>query len=367
MKELIFDNWYYSDDDRYINLPCKLICHDTGKLYAKYTLQFPVVDEYIDSFTKVYLPSTNVMCSRMGCFSTNIVPEYMNCYGGVFVSIQMPDYEKDRRKMHALGLEGVRVKDTLKVTVTDNNLTMFGDLRFITYAITRVDKDNEETSMKTDKVENTINTKLVKRRSVSDDKPTIGEPVTPNDAPVISLTQPEITFGKLYDDVIVPSKRPEDAGLDIYAHFNEEFMVIAPHTTKIIPTGLVSHFSMEWFVRLCERGSTGTLGIAQRSGIIDSGYRGEWNVPLTNTTDKYIIIAKNMENLDDHGKAQAKVCYAKMLNTSARNIILYPYHKAICQGIVERNYDVTVKTDTVENVKAVPSERGAGKFGSSGK
>lgn len=359
MKELIFENWYYSDDDKYINVPCKLICYDTGKLYTRYTLQFPAVDEYIDSFTKIYLPSTNVMCSRMGCFSTNIIPEYMKCYGGVFVSIQKPDIEKDRRKMHELGLEGVRVADTLKVTVTDNNFTMFNELRFITYAITRVNNGDECDHMNNnDKIADQLNDRV--NASFKENAKKTKNAVPASEVPVI-------TFGKMYDDVIVPSKRPEDAGLDIYAHFDEEYRIIPPHTTKIIPTGLVSHFSERWFIRLCERGSTGTLGIAQRSGIIDSGYRGEWNVPLTNTTGKYIIIAKNMENLDDHGKAQARMCYANILQTSAKNIILYPYHKAICQAIVERNYDVDVKTDTVENVKAVPSQRGAGKFGSSGK
>ena len=33
---------------------------------------------------------------------------------------------------------------------------------------------------------------------------------------------PKITFGKLHEDVKIPSKRREDAGLDIYAYFDEE-------------------------------------------------------------------------------------------------------------------------------------------------
>ena len=194
-------------------------------------------------------------------------------------------------------------------------------------------------------------------------------PISVEPAPYIHTTNPVITFGKVYDDVIVPTKRREDAGLDIYAYFsdNDEFKVIPPHGTAIFNTGLVSHFSPEWYIELNERGSTGTIGIGQRAGIIDSGYRGEWMVPLTNTTDKWIIIAKGIDSKDKEGNYYARSYYADIFKVNPNDIILYPYNKAICQATVHYNYDVQIKVDTVENVKAVPSERGSGKLGSSGK
>ena len=179
---------------------------------------------------------------------------------------------------------------------------------------------------------------------------------------------PKITFGKLHEDVKIPSKRREDAGLDIYAYFEEEFKIIPPHQTVIFNTGLVSHFSEDWYIKLDERGSTGTLGIGQRAGIIDSGYRGEWMVPITNTTHKCIIITKSNIKPDECEKKTKWGQYVYSLGLkNIDDIILYPYTKAICQAIVHKNYDVDVAVDTVENVKSVPSARGSGKLGSSGK
>ena len=74
----------------------------------------------------------------------------------------------------------------------------------------------------------------------------------------------------------------EDAGFDIYARFDEEYMVIAPQETRIIPTGLISAFPTGYVVILKERRSAGTRGMGQRSGVIDSEYRGEWLVSITN-------------------------------------------------------------------------------------
>ena len=106
-----------------------------------------------------------------------------------------------------------------------------------------------------------------------------------------------IYFAGKNDSVIIPSKRKEDAGYDIYANFKGDFMMIKPHTTNLIPTGLYSAFNPKWYIQLEERGSTGTKGIAQRCGVIDSGFRNEWFVPITNTTNKVMFISKK-EHVD---------------------------------------------------------------------
>ena len=134
---------------------------------------------------------------------------------------------------------------------------------------------------------------------------------------MINVQKNDLYFARKDESVKLPTKRVEDAGYDIYAYFDEEAMIIEPHTTKMIPTGLYSACSSDYYIQLVERGSTGSKGIAQRCGVIASGYRGEWFVPLTNTTDKKLIISKDVTDtliLDE--------------------VIMYPYDKAICQAVV---------------------------------
>lgn len=157
-----------------------------------------------------------------------------------------------------------------------------------------------------------------------------------------------VKFAKTRENAKIPTKRFEDAGYDIYACFDENEMIIPPHQTVMIPTGIASACDIDYCFILKERGSTGTKGIAQRCGVIDSGYRQEWFVPITNTTEKTIIISKNKDS-------------------EISNAIIYPYEKAICQALVLPIPYVEVEEYTYEELKAIPSERGMGSLGSSGK
>lgn len=163
----------------------------------------------------------------------------------------------------------------------------------------------------------------------------------------------DILFAKLYPDVIIPSKRDEDAGFDIYARFDEDHIVLRPHETKMIPTGLICAFDKSLVMKLYERGSTGTKGIGQRCGIIDSGYRDEIFVPITNHNDKPLVITKETNS--------------SALDTLRDEYIIYPYSKAICQAVMAYVPPCRAREASAEDVKAVSSERGAGKLGSSGK
>jgi len=160
----------------------------------------------------------------------------------------------------------------------------------------------------------------------------------------------QIFFAKVKPSATIPSKLKENAGYDVYANFNEDYIIIPPHETRMIPTGIASVFSPDFYFQLFERGSTGSKGIAQRCGVIDSSYRGEWFVPLTNTRNKLLFITKIYDKFaeDDHN-------------------IFYPYNKAICQAvflpvpkteIIEMNY---------EDLKNISSERGMNCLGSSNK
>jgi dUTP pyrophosphatase len=160
----------------------------------------------------------------------------------------------------------------------------------------------------------------------------------------------EVLFAKLKDDAIIPSKDDENGGYDVYANFEEDYIVIKPHTTVMIPTKICSAFSSKYVFILKERGSTGTKGMGQRSGVIDSGYRGEWLVPITNENDKPIYISKT---------ALKSIEYDDRID--------YPYEKAICQAILVEVPKVKIREISADELKAIPSKRGEGKLGASGK
>lgn len=158
----------------------------------------------------------------------------------------------------------------------------------------------------------------------------------------------EIKFAKIRPSAIIPSKRPEDVGYDIYADLSDvNYIVIEPHETELIPTGLASAFSAEYGFILKERSSVGSKGIALRCGVIDSGYRGEWKVALTNTTNKPFIIKKDNYNgpLDP-------------------NAVIYSDKKAIVQAMLVALPLSATTEITYEELQAIESERGADGFGS---
>lgn len=164
----------------------------------------------------------------------------------------------------------------------------------------------------------------------------------------------KLYWAKVKPEAKVPSKRPEDAGYDLYACFEEDFVEIAPLHTRMVPLGVASAFDPEFVMILKERGSTGTKGIAQRSGVIDSGYRGEYIAPVTNVNDKPIRIAKKA--IVDTWSVEEKEKY-----------IIYPYEKALCQGVLVRMPQLESEELDYETLKNIESKRGAGKLGSSGK
>ena len=158
-------------------------------------------------------------------------------------------------------------------------------------------------------------------------------------------------------------------GFDIYACFDDDYIAIKPHETKLIPTGIASACDPGYGFLLFERGSTGSKGVARRCGVIDSGYRNEWFVGLTNTTNKIMFISKlNTEELiesrvlDKDDPIDWKLAEDEVLNS-----IVYPYSKAIVQALIVPVPKVNREEISYENLKEIPSERGLGALGSSGK
>ena len=166
------------------------------------------------------------------------------------------------------------------------------------------------------------------------------------------LNENDLYFAKVNPNAIIPSKRLEDAGYDLYACFDEDYMVIEPHETKLIPSGIATAFSPKYVAILKERGSNGSKGIAQRCGVIDSGYRNEWFVPLTNTTTKTVVISKLPK---------------EQLPLMLQEGIVYPYTKGIAQFIMVEVPVLDVHEISFDDLKHIESERGMGALGSSGK
>lgn len=198
---------------------------------------------------------------------------------------------------------------------------------------------------------------------------------------IYEVKEDALLFAKVRPDAIIPSKEDENAGYDIYANFKEDFIVIPSFTTKLIPTGIASAINKKYYAQLEERGSTGSKGIKRSCGVIDSGYRSEWFVALTNTNNLDIVISKlTLDELaSKHGTIdeendvylKATDCkdrtYIKFSDCSDENAIVYPYSKAIAQAIIHEVPQMNVSEIDYEVLKEIPSKRGTGSLGSSNK
>ena len=185
-----------------------------------------------------------------------------------------------------------------------------------------------------------------------------------------ALNKPaELKFAKVRPDAIIPTKREEDAGFDIYSCFDANALIILPGETVLVPTGIATAFDMRYVFILKERGSTGTKGIAQRCGIIDSGYRDEIFAPITNTTNMPMVILKgDVENLPEIVTIYGGITYTKKaFEKLVKKATVYPYTKAITQGLFIELKKVESMEIPYKELLAIESERGTGKIGSSGK
>jgi dUTP pyrophosphatase len=126
-------------------------------------------------------------------------------------------------------------------------------------------------------------------------------------------------------------------------------MTIQPHETKMIPTGIASSVTDDWALIAKERGSTGTKGMGLRAGVVDSGYRNEIFIALTNENSMPVVITKTPELHE------------------GKDLIVYPYTKAIAQLMLIPVPKAYVKEISYEELQAIPSKRGMGALGSSGK
>lgn len=168
----------------------------------------------------------------------------------------------------------------------------------------------------------------------------------------------KIYFAKVKPQAKIPDKEIYNAGVDIYPCFEDAYMIIPPHSTVLVPTGIASAIPENYYIQIYERGSTGSKGIKYSAGVIDSSYRGEWFLATTNTNDKPVLISKlDLDSLDTAAKEVIEKAY-----------IVYPYNKALFQGVVHCVHNELEREEiSFDKLSEIPSDRGAGKLGSSGK
>lgn len=170
-----------------------------------------------------------------------------------------------------------------------------------------------------------------------------------------------IYFAKIRSDALLPQKEEENAGYDLYASFDEYYILIKPFHTGLIPTGIAWACSPKFYMQIEERSSTGIKGIKKSSGVVDSGYRGEIKVAIFNANDKTLIFSAYDE------KSVIEKLKVDEPDLDFENIIFYSTSKAIAQGVIHRVEEMKTKEISFKALKEIPSKRGEKGWGSSNK
>ncbi len=168
-----------------------------------------------------------------------------------------------------------------------------------------------------------------------------------------------IYFAKVKPNAKIPSKRDEDAAFDLYACFDEDYIEIKPHESKLIPTGIASAFDKKYGLVFRERGSTGVKNLKINAGVVDSGYRNEIFVCLYNANINNLLIAKREYLLSKYSE--------ETIERHTKCGYIYPYEKAIAQALLIPVPETDVVEITYDELKNITSERGMGSLGSSNK
>ena len=169
----------------------------------------------------------------------------------------------------------------------------------------------------------------------------------------MTISDNGLYFAKTNPKAIIPTKSDENAGYDIYACIDDD-IILNPHETKLIPTGIAAAVSKDYYIQVQERGSTGSKGIKYGAGVIDSGYRGEIFIAITNANSIPLHIIKDTEPTTH-------------IDPWDQENIIYPASKAIAQLIVHRVPVMDVREVSYEELASIESERGTGALGSSNK
>ena len=93
----------------------------------------------------------------------------------------------------------------------------------------------------------------------------------------------------LNKNATIPTHGSEKAaGYDLYACIDNE-IIIEPHTTAMIPTGLAMALPEGYYVAIVARSGLATkqgLRLANCYAVCDEDYRGEYFIPLHNDSNE---------------------------------------------------------------------------------
>lgn len=166
-----------------------------------------------------------------------------------------------------------------------------------------------------------------------------------------------VYFAKTKENAIIFNKERENAGYDIFACFDEDYIALDQHETKLIPTGVAWASSPNYYLQIEERSSTGTKGIKRSAGVIDSGYRGEIKIAIINCTRKKLVFS----NLNEDE------FFERYSEFKKDQTLFYSTKKAIAQGVIHRVEEMNEKELSYEELLKIESKRGDKGWGSSNK
>ena len=104
----------------------------------------------------------------------------------------------------------------------------------------------------------------------------------------------KIRIKKIHEEAIVPNfAHSGDAGMDLYS---VEDLILKPGERVAVSTGISAEFP-EGYVALVwdKSGMALKSGIKTMAGVIDSGYRGEYKIVLTNLSPENFEIKKGQK------------------------------------------------------------------------
>jgi dUTP pyrophosphatase len=106
----------------------------------------------------------------------------------------------------------------------------------------------------------------------------------------------KVRVKKLHPDAVVPQyAKPGDSGFDFVAL---EDTVIGPGETKLVKTGIAVEIPEGFELQVRPRSGTSLktpLRVANAPGTVDSGYRGECCVIMTNTSNFNTTVIKGVD------------------------------------------------------------------------
>lgn len=186
------------------------------------------------------------------------------------------------------------------------------------------------------------------------------------------INKNDVLFAKVHSDrdFTMPQRDDENGWYDLYASMpvGTDEIVIPAHSLKLIPTNLCSAFHSSKRVGLFERGSNTKSNTGLGAGRIDSGYRGEWFVAFRNHNPFDIVISRYTSDVrTETERVKRKGILGKIGFTKKVTVQYIPYKKAICQFAIEEVPQVKIKEVDVCEIREIPSSRGEGKLGSSGR